>query len=345
MNQNTISFSQYFNNWLYGKDGYYSNYKDIGKNGDFYTAVSSSKFFGGSIGKRVVDIIEEGFLNKNSSIIEIGAHHGYLLADIIQFIFTLKPDLINTLTFIIIEKHESLRKKQKEYFFQCFGNDINLIHYSDITQIKEESAFIVANEIYDAFACDLVYTGKQNQLQKAIVNNHKISFVDNDDIYLKNYCDKYNVTKGEVSRGYEEFAKEISDSINKFEFITFDYGEKYPRNDFSCRVYEKHAVFPIFDQDINLEKLYEKSDITYDVNFQHIIDSFEMIGIKNTSYQTQLKALVSFGIIELLEILHQNVDEKTYLSEANKAKTLLTPTGMGDRFKMASFRQDVSLNL
>ena len=345
MNQDKISFNQYFNNWLYGDNGYYSNYKDIGKNGDFYTSVSSSKFFGGAIGKRVVNIIEEGFLETNTSIIEIGAHHGYLLADIIQFIFTLKPDLINTLTFIIIEKHEALRRKQKEYFFQCFGNDIKLVHYSNIKEFKKESAFIIANEIYDAFPCDLVYTNDKNQLQQAIINKHKISFINNEDIYIKNYCDKYNVTKGEVARGYEEFALEMSESINKFEFITFDYGEKYPRNDYSCRIYEKHNVFPIFDKGTDLEKLYEKSDITYDVNFQHIIDSFEMIGIKNISYQTQLKALVSFGITELLEILHQNVDEKTYLSEANKVKTLLTPTGMGERFKMVSFRQDVSLDL
>ena len=124
-----------------------------------------------------MNIIEEGFLEKNSSIIEIGAHQGYLLADIIQFIFTLQSDLIDTLTFIIIEKHEELRKKQKEYFFQCFGNDINLIHYNDISEIEEESSFIVANEIYDAFACDLVYTNEDGTLQKAIVNNNKLSFI------------------------------------------------------------------------------------------------------------------------------------------------------------------------
>jgi len=342
MQHKIIPFNQYFNNWLYGKNGYYSNYKDIGKNGDFYTAVSSSKFFGGSIGKRVINIIEKGFLTKDTSIVEIGAHHGYLLADIIQFIFTLKPELIKTLNFIIIEKHKNLRKKQKEYFFKCFGTDINLIHYNDIKDLKLDQAFIIANEIYDAFPCDLVYTNEKNHLQKAMVKNNKIIFVNNEDKFLEQYCNKYNITKGEISRGYEEFAQDMSNNIKTFEFITFDYGERYPRNDFSCRVYEKHNVFPIFDTNINLEKLYEKSDITYDVNFQHVIDSFEILGIKNISYVTQLKALVSFGITELLEILHQNVDNQTYLREANKVKTLLTPTGMGDRFKMASFRQDKS---
>ena len=339
-----FDFNVYFNDWLYGKDGYYSNYKTIGKEGDFYTAVSSSKFFGGSIGKRIVQIITEGFLKPNSTVIEIGAHHGYLLADMIQFIYTLNPELIKTLNFAIVERYPHLREKQKEYFKKCFGDDIILQHYNDVSEIKTSHAFIVANEIYDAFACDLVYTNENNVLQKAIVNTqtNKIHFQDisNEDTFLQNYCTKYKVTKGEVARGYEEFALSLNKNIEKFEFITFDYGERYPRNDFSCRVYEKHTVFPIFDENINLSHLFQKSDITYDVNFQHVIDSFENLGIKHIIFETQLKALVRFGIIELLEILHDNVDEKTYLSESNKIKTLLDPTGMGDRFKMACFRKE-----
>lgn len=340
MTHNKTTFSKYFNDWLYSTDGYYSNYKAIGKGGDFYTAVSSSKFFGGTIGKRVVDIIKEGYLTPNTTVVEIGAHHGYLLSDIVQFVFTLQPELIKTLKFAIVERYEHLRIRQKEYFYECFGDDIELIHYNDISEVKLDSAFVVANEIYDAFPCDLVYTDENNTLQLGIVENNTIQFIDNEDTFIKEYCDKYKVTKGEVARGYEEFAQNMCNNINKFEFVTFDYGEKYPRNDFSCRIYEAHNVFPIFDEDIKLENLYKKSDITYDVNFTHIIDSFEKAGAQNIDYLTQLKALVHFGIIELLEILHKNVDEDTYLSEANKVKTLLNPIGMGDRFKMVSFRYE-----
>ena len=331
-------FSEYFNSWLYSDQGYYSNYKTIGKEGDFYTAVSTSRFFGGTLGKRVVDIINEGFLPADSTIIEVGAHHGYLLSDMVQFIFTLKPELIGTLKFAIVERYEHLRIKQKEYFKQSFGDDIELIHYNDISEVKEKNAFVVANEIFDAFACELVYTNENDQLQYAVVKDHKIRFVDSDNKALNEHCTKYKVTKGEVGVGYEDFAKQMCNNIENFEFITFDYGEKYPRNDFSCRIYEKHNVYPIFDENIELKKLYGKSDITYDVNFSHVIDSFENAGAKNTIYETQLKALVNFGIIELLEILHKHVDENTYLKESNKIKTLLTPTGMGDRFKMACFR-------
>ena len=109
-------FSEYFDEWLYGDDGYYSNYKAIGKDGDFFTAVSASKLFGGSIAKRIIDTIESGFVPMNTTIVEIGAHHGYLIADIIQFIYTLKPELLQTLTFAIVERYENLREKQKSTF-------------------------------------------------------------------------------------------------------------------------------------------------------------------------------------------------------------------------------------
>jgi SAM-dependent MidA family methyltransferase len=333
------NFSKYFHNWLYGDNGYYSNYKVIGKEGDFFTAVSSSKFFGGSIGKRVVEVIESGFLSANSTIVEIGAHHGYLLADMIEFIYTLKPELLNTLNFAIVERYPHLQQKQKEYFEKSFGDAIKLIHYNDINQVHLNEAFVVANEIFDAFACELVYTNDKEQLQYAIVNNDKIEFKNIQNKNLIEHCEKYKITKGEIAVGYEDFAQNMCSGIEKFEFVTFDYGEKYPRNDFSCRVYQKHNVYPIFEDNLNLKELFGHSDITYDVHFDHVIDSFKKAGANLLTYETQLKALVNFGIIDLLEILHKNVNEDIYLKEANKVKTLLNPTGMGDRFKMASFRK------
>ncbi len=334
-----MQFSQYFQDWLYGENGYYSNYKTIGKGGDFYTSVSSSKFFGGSIGKRVVSVIEDGFLPADTTIVEIGAHHGYLLADMIEFIYTIKPELLKTLKFAIVERFDFLQEKQKEYFAECFGDEVTLIHYDDIKDVKLDNAFVVANEIFDAFPCELVYTKDEEQLQLGNIETNKIEFVDTSDVNIIKHCEKYQITKGEIAVGYEEFAQTLGNAIKKFEFVTFDYGEKYPRNDFSCRVYEKHNVYPIFDDKIELDKLFGSSDITYDVHFDHLIDSFEAVNIQNIKYETQLKALVDFGIIELLEILHKNVPENVYLKEVNKVKTLLEPTGMGDRFKVAIFRQ------
>ena len=334
-----IKFSTYFNDWLYGQDAYYSNYKQIGKDGDFFTSVSTSSFFGGSIAKKIIDSIESGFLPTNTTILEIGAHHGYLLADVIQFIYTLKPKLLEKLNFVIVERFSNLQEQQKKYINESFGDVIKLKHYDDISEVKLENAYILANEIFDAFACDLVYTNKENILQQAFFSNNKIEFVDCHDENIINHCKKYNITKGEVALTYKDFVKIICKNINNFEFLTFDYGDKYPRNDFSTRVYEKHNVYPIFEENLPLEKLFKNTDITYDVHFNYLSDCFKQNNIKYIKFNTQLKSLVEFGILDLLEILKANVSENEYLRQTQNVKVLLEPTGMGDRFKTLNIRK------
>ncbi|MBD3807489.1 MAG: hypothetical protein IE880_02080, partial [Epsilonproteobacteria bacterium] len=54
-----MNFSEYMNEWLYGHDGYYNSFKTIGKEGDFYTAVSSSRFFGASIANYFLKLISQ----------------------------------------------------------------------------------------------------------------------------------------------------------------------------------------------------------------------------------------------------------------------------------------------
>jgi len=332
MNSNKKTFKQYMHEWLYSNDGYYSTYKEIGKEGDFYTSVSTSSFFGGAIAKKIIDEIQNGNLKENTTILEIGAHHGYLLADIIQFIYTLKPELLKTLNFAIVERFENLQNIQKQYMKESFGNEINLIHYNDISEVKLDSAFILANEIFDAFPCELVLE-KEEILYQAFIEDEKIVFEKCEDKKLLDHCKKYSLTKGEVCLDYEEFIKTIHSNIKNFHFLTFDYGDRFYRNDFSTRVYKNHEVLPIFDKKTNLQTSYKTCDITYDVCFNYLIDIFEKNNITNIKFDTQMNSLVNFGVIELLEILKAHTSEYGYLKELQKVKLLIEPTGMGDRFK------------
>ena len=319
--------------WLYGDEGYYANYKKIGKEGDFYTAVSSSKFFGGTIAKHIVSLIEEGFLDKDGTICEIGAHHGYFLADVIEFIYTLAPELLETLNFVIIERFDDLQHQQKNYFQESFGDVISLTHYKSLSELTCKSAFFIANEIFDAFPCELLYDGKI-----AMVNDGKVKFdIVDEDILQK--ANKYHKTKGEIAVGYEEFAKEMMGAAESFEFMSFDYGEMMARPDFSLRIYKNHDVFAFFDENINRDELFKNSDITYDVTFEHVKDAFVQAGAEFVALKAQMSALVEMGILDLLEMLRANVDEKIYEQELQKVKLLIMPNFLGERFKMIRFRK------
>jgi len=329
-----MRFSEYMNDWLYGKDGYYATYKNIGKSGDFYTAVSTSKFFGGSVAKHIISLIDDGFLDKDSTICEIGAHHGYFLADIIEFIYTLRPKLLDSLEFVIIERFDDLQQHQREYFKESFGDVIKLTQYKSLKEFRRKSTFFIANEIFDAFGCELYYKGKI-----ATVNNHKIEFIEEDDFVSKK-AKKYHKDRGEIALGYEEFAKEMFQSSDKFEFMSFDYGEMQARPDFSLRIYTKHEVYPFFDDNIKISELFAKSDITYDVTFEHVKDAFEEAGAKFVEFKAQMSALVNMGIIELLEILQKNTTQEIYKQELEKVKMLILPEYLGERFKMIKFRKN-----
>ncbi len=328
-----VKFSEYMGEWLYGANGYYATYKNIGKSGDFYTAVSSSKFFGGTIAKHIISLVDEGFLVKDATICEVGAHHGYFLADMIEFIYTLRPVLLKTFKFVIIERFDDLQKFQKNYLDESFGDVISLTHYKSLSELKCDNAFFIANEIFDAFPCELYYKGKT-----ARVEGHNVEF-DVDNEWVKSKADKYNKDRGEIAIGYEEFAKEMAESCKKFEFMSFDYGEMIARPDFSLRVYTKHKVIPFFDENIKKEELFAKSDITYDVTFAHVKDSYEEAGVEFVELKAQMVALVDMEILELLEILKDNVDEKIYKQELEKAKMLIMPNFLGERFKMIKFRK------
>jgi SAM-dependent MidA family methyltransferase len=103
------------NEWLYGENGYYKNFKAIGKSGDFYTAVSTSSFFGASIANYFYTLMQKDDFKQNGWLIEIGAHKGYLLCDMIQWLYTLNPMLVKTLKFGIVERQIEVQKEQKIY--------------------------------------------------------------------------------------------------------------------------------------------------------------------------------------------------------------------------------------
>ncbi|MCW9026765.1 MAG: hypothetical protein OQJ77_05565, partial [Thiovulaceae bacterium] len=91
---------------------------------------------------------------------------------------------------------------------------------------------------------------------------------------------------------------------------------------------------------INRAELFGKTDITYDVTFEHVKDAYEEAGVKFIELKAQMVALVDMGILDLLELLKDNVDEKIYKQELEKAKMLIMPNFLGERFKMIRFRKE-----
>jgi len=318
--------------WLYGERGYYKHFKAIGKGGDFYTAVSTSAFFGASIANHFYALTQEKKASRDGWLIEIGAHQGYLISDMIQWLYSCDPTLIETLHFGIVERQPEVQEAQRAYIQKRFGDAIKVHFFSDISDVEADYAFVVANEILDAFPCELY---KDEQI--AIVENNQIRWQDAEPSLL-DFAQRHRLRTGEIAMGYDTFAQSMA-GINQLDFVTFDYGEQYVRNDFSIRIYREHETLPLFDEELILAEVYQKADITFDVNFGQVIEAFEEAGFETVTYETQARALVRFGLIDILEQYAQTTTETNYLREADRIKTLIAPTIMGDRFKMVHFKK------
>ncbi|NPA50641.1 MAG: hypothetical protein GXO02_03320 [Epsilonproteobacteria bacterium] len=326
-----MRFSEFMNEWLYGEGGYYSSFKEIGKEGDFFTAVSTTPFFGASIANYLYNEIKANRLSRDIALVEIGAHQGYLMGDMIRWLYTQDEKLLDSMRFIIVERQDLVIEAQKEYFKKNFGDFVKIEYVKDIKELELEEAFFISNEIFDAFACELY---KDEEI--AVVNNFNIEWIRAEEKLIE-FAKRHRLKKGEIAIGYEEFARDIVNAAKRFEFLSFDYGERYVRNDFSIRIYYKHQTWPLFDKEVDLKRFFKKSDITYDVNFNHIIDAFSEAGAKLKIYETQARALVRFGIIDILEQYHKVSTTSAYLDQADKIKVLIAPTMMGDRFKLIHF--------
>ena len=319
--------------WLYGDQGYYRNFRPIGKTGDFYTAVSTSPFFGASIAQYLCRQIQKGALPRDVVLVEIGAHRGYLMADMIQWLYTCDAALLESMRFVIVERQVAVRQAQRTYFAERFGEAVHLEQVDSLDALDLEYAFFVANEIFDAFPCELYIEEKQAEVvDDAIVWRDA-------DADLIAFAQRHGMTRGEIALGYEAFALRMAEAARYSEFVAFDYGDRYARNDFSIRIYTEHAVLPFFDDAVVMSEHFGQSDITYDVNFGHVIEAFEAAEISLVHYRTQARALIDFGIIDLLEQFARQTTQAHYQHEADKIKNLLAPNIMGERFKLVHLQK------
>lgn len=327
-----MKFSDYFSSWLY--DGYYSNAVKIGKEGDFYTSLSVGSIFGITIAKHFLSKLE--FFDKDDviDIVEIGANEGYFLIDFIQGVYTFKPEILQRLRFNIIEPQEKLMKLQKFNILKSFQEEISIRHFHSLKDLQTNSAFFIANELFDSFACEVIDGDKMLYIED---NKRVFKLVDE---FTKALALEQDVLKGEVTLGLDEFIGDISNSAKKAIFLTFDYGFYKKAERFSLRVFKNHQLYDFFEIE-DLNEFYKISDITYNVNFKALEKSFLKSGFSvMMKYKVQNEVLVDFGILDILEFLQKNGGEKAYQNGLKQVKYLILPSFLGEKFKAMEFYKE-----
>lgn len=314
------------NEWLYAKDGYYQKHRKIGSKGDFYTSVSSSRYFGGTLGYYLYRRIKSGALPRNALVCEIGADRGYMMSDLVQFLYSFDPTLLESLEFVIAEPFGSNEQEQRAYLHKCFGDSVKFRWVKDLSALRAGAGFVFCNELFDAQPCELFDAGKMAYEQ----GGELVWLPARED--LAEFAARFKIQRAEIPLNYAQILGQVKAAFERFEFFAFDYGEWEMANRFTLRTYKAHQTKPF--SEIDFARDYKLCDLTYDVCFSHLGAIAQDLGLKY-SYKTQVKALLEMGLLELLEILEKNTSYTNYLKELSTVKTLIEPSLLGERFKCA----------
>jgi len=342
-NQGWISFDRFMEFALYDPEfGYYTgNLRKFGEKGDFVTASEISSFFA----KTMCIQFEEIFLSLDKNIIEIGAGSGKFALEVIQSLDSKKID-----HYFILEISHSLRKHQYELLRKNLPPHLfSKVQWID--QIPQEyNGIIFCNELLDALPVDLIKKSSGIPYQKGVgLENDLFIWKDKaikdlsiyDHINLESLPDNY---LAEDAIHIKSWINKISESISKGVVIIIDYGFNHSeyfheqRSQGTLMCHFKHHAHdnPLIQVGIQ--------DITSHVNFSYLAREASSKGLHINGFISQANFLINCGILELLEKVNIE-DSVLYMKSVSEIQKLLSPSEMGDLFKVMTIEKNIDINL
>ncbi len=340
-----ISFDSFMEHALYDpKLGYYTGtLRKFGEKGDFVTASEISSFFA----KTLCIQFKEIFQSVARNIIEIGGGSGQFALQVIQ---SLTSDNEHINHYFILEISHSLRRQQYELLINHLPSHLfSKIQW--IEEIPEEfEGIIFCNEFLDALPVDLIKKESGKYYQKGVgVENDLFIWKDKsiEDISsyeqatLENLPDNYLI---EHSFHIKSWLNKMSQSLNKGIVLIIDYGfnqteyfhEQRSQGTLMCHFKHYAHDNPLIQIGIQ--------DITTHVNFSYVAREASKSGLNIAGYISQANFLINCGILNLLETVNLE-DRALYMQSVMEVQKLLSPSEMGDLFKVLILEKNMNVDL
>jgi len=344
-NHGWISFDRYMEHALYDPElGYYTGtLRKFGEKGDFITASDISSFFA----KTLCIQFKEIFQSVARSIIEIGAGSGEFALQVIQ---SLRSDNEDINHYFILEISHSLRRQQYELLINHLPSQL----FSKIQWIeeipKEYEGIIFCNEFFDALPVDLIKKESGKYYQKGVgVENDFFVWKDKpiedissyDQAIFEDLPDNYLI---EHPLHIKNWLNKMTQSLSKGIVLIIDYGfnqteyfhEQRSQGTLMCHFKHYAHDNPLIQIGIQ--------DITTHINFSYVAREASKLGLNITGYISQANFLINCGILNLLETVNLE-DRALYIKSVSEVQKLLSPSEMGDLFKVMTLEKNMDIDL
>ena len=319
--------------------GYYSaGSRKFGADGDFVTAPELSSLFGRCLGRQVAELLEQGL----SDVLEIGAGSGALAADVLRELAACDrlPE-----RYLILEVSAELRERQQATIAERAAEHVDRVQWLEVLPARLH-AVVLANEVLDAIPTHLV------QIRDGVVHEVGVTTGDGprfswslrraeDEVLAAAQAlalpEGYRTEVNIAARGFvASFARLLERGVLLF----VDYG--YPARDFYHPIRAQGTLMCHYRHHAHGDPfvLVGLQDITAHVDFTAVAHAAVGAGLDVLCYTTQANFLVNCGITDLIAGVPAT-DVHAYAPLASQAQQLLSPTDMGERFKVIALGRGI----
>lgn len=331
-----VSFARYMELALYAPGlGYYSaGSRKFGAAGDFITAPELSPLFGRCLARQVAQLIAQGL----PEVLEIGAGSGALAADLLHELAS-----CGTLPerYLILEVSGELRERQRATLAARAPGCLERVQWLEVLPPRM-NAVVIGNEVLDAIPTRVV-TRREGDLQELGVAATEGSAFEwsarpaaGDLLAAARGIALAEGQKTEINLAMRGFVASFARLTERGVLLFADYG--YPAREYyhparsegtlMCH-YRHHAHDDPFAF-VGLQ------DITAHVDFTAVAHAAVDAGMDVLGYAAQAHFLLNCGLTDLLSAVSPE-DVQAYAPLASQAQQLLSPTEMGERFKVIAF--------
>jgi len=330
---NWISFARYMELALHEPGlGYYAGgARKFGAGGDFVTAPELSPLFARTLARQVAQILEPG-----EAVLEFGAGSGALAESLLDAL---------SCPYVILETSPELRQRQE----QRLGGRARWIDHLP----QRFRGVMLANEVVDAMPVHALAWTNAGILERGVcVNEGQLAWSDRPaDGLILAHSKELEIgipPSGRYESELALFARAWMRSLGRFlergVVLVVDYG--FPAREFFHPQRSMGTLACHYRHHVHGDPFYLPGlqDITAHVDFSALARAASEARLETLGFASQAQFLVNCGITDLLA--EENpADAKRYLPAAAAAQKLLSPTEMGELFKVLAVGRGVEASL
>jgi SAM-dependent MidA family methyltransferase len=335
-----LSFARYMELALYAPGmGYYmAGARKLGRDGDFVTAPELSPLFGRALARQLRQLAELGMRD----ILEIGAGSGALAADLLLELERLgcAPE-----HYLILELSPDLRSRSRDTLAGRAPHLLERVAW--LNQLPPAfSGVVIGNEVLDAMPVHVFERNGGNVLELGVaLGNGKFAWATRSPVSAPHSpdpsCFPVDGYRTEVQFVARAFVRSLGAVLTRGTALLIDYG--FPRHEYyhpqrargtlMCHYRHRAHDDPFF--------LPGLQDITTHIDFTAIAQAGSEGGLELLGYTSQARFLVNCGITDLLAETPAG-DTAAYAPLAAQAQKLLSPSEMGELYKVIALGRGVS---